>query len=96
MFCYIGFFIPFYCLRFVIYIIRDEEISFFQAIKMNTKILKGHLAELIKLDLSNIGWVALMICTFGIAGFYVKPYMSLIYIEFYDYLKGQYELLGEN
>lgn len=93
--CWIGFFVPFYGFRFSIYIMKDEKVNPFQAISMSIRLLKGHLVELIKLDVSNLGWAALMICTLGVAGFFVKPYMSLIYTEFYDYLKGQYELLWQ-
>lgn len=94
MFLWIGSLIPFYCFRFAVYIMRDEGINPFRAVDKNFKLLKGHWSELIKLDVTNIGWILAMLCTCGLAGIYVKPYMTLVYAEFYDYLKGQYELLG--
>ena len=53
--------------------------------------MKGHYIELIKIDLSMLGWLLLYIITAGIAGIYVLPYASMLYAEFYDYIKGQYE-----
>lgn len=90
--CMIGFLVPFYCLRFSIYIVRDESGNFFKALGQSVKLLKGHYLELLKLDVSNIGWIALEISTLGLAAFYVKPYLSIVYAEFYEYLKAQNEL----
>ena len=64
------------------------------ALGKSKKLMKGHYAELIKLDVSNMGWFLLMIFTAGIAGFYVIPYTSIVYAEFYDYLKAQEEFLN--
>ena len=64
------------------------------ALGKSKKLMKGHYAELIKLDVSNMGWFLLMIFTAGIAGFYVIPYASIVYAEFYDYLKAQEEFLN--
>ena len=90
----VGFFVPFYMFRMSSYIIKDEDINIFQALGKSKKLMKGHYAELIKLDVSNMGWFLLMIFTAGIAGFYVIPYTSIVYAEFYDYLKAQEEFLN--
>jgi len=90
----LGMLIPFYWFRFSAYVIKDENINAFKSLGRSMKLLKGHYMELIKLDISNIGWCILMIFTFGIAGIYVKPYLSIVYAEFYDYLKAQQELIG--
>jgi len=58
------------------------------ALGKSKKLMKGHYAELIKLDVSNMGWFLLMIFTAGI------PYTSIVYAEFYDYLKAQEEFLN--
>lgn len=92
MLLYIGYFVMLYWFRFSVYIIKDEGCNPFKALGKSKKLLKGHYVELIKLDLSNIGWFALMFFTFGLAGFYVKPYTTLVYAEFYDYLKAQNSL----
>lgn len=88
-FLYVGYVLPLYWFRFSVYVIRDEGCNPFKAMGKSMKLLKGHYRELIKLDISNIGWFALMFFTFGFAGFYVKPYTTLVYAEFYDYLKAQ-------
>ena len=88
----VGYFVPLYWFRFSTYVLKDEGCSPFKALGKSKKLLKGHYFELIKLDLSNIGWYVLMFCTFGLAGFYVKPYTTLVYAEFYDYVKAQNSL----
>lgn len=92
---YVGYFLVLYWFRFSVYIIKDEGCNPFEALGKSMKLLKGHYVELIKLDLSNIGWFVLMFFTLGLAGFYVKPYTTLVYAEFYDYLKGQAELFED-
>lgn len=94
MLLYVGAIVPMYCFRFTAYILKDEKINIFSAMKKSMTLMKGHYVELFKLDISNLGWYVLMIFTFGIAGIYVKPYTAIIYAEFYDYLKAQHEMLG--
>lgn len=94
-FVLVGWVFPLYWFRFATYIIYDDDdIGVFGALAKSMKLLKGHYIELIKLDVSNLGWFALAFFTSGIACFYVKPYTTLVYAEFYDYLKGQAELFG--
>ena len=92
--CYVGFFIPFYGFRFSVYIMRDDKVNPFVALGRSMKLLKGSYLQLLKLDISNLGWYALMVVTLGIAGFYVKPYTSIVYAEFYDYLKTKKAMLA--
>ena len=49
--------------------------------------MKGHKWDLFVLDLTFIGWILLCGITFGIAGIYVIPYMTVTQINFYDELK---------
>jgi len=92
MFFFVGALIPIYCFRFVENIVKDDNtMNPIRAMGKSIKLLKGHYIELIKLDLSFIGWWILYIFTLGIAGVYVLPYTSMVYAEFYDYIKGQYE-----
>lgn len=93
-FCGIGVLVPFYWFRFSAYIIKDEEANPFQALGRSVILLRGHYRELIKLDITNIGWIALQMFTGGISGFYVKPYLAITYAEFYDYLKAQENLFS--
>ena len=87
----VGVVFPIYWFRFAGYILRDEDVGIFKALAKSKKMLKGHYNELIKLDISNLGWYALVYCTFGVAAFYVKPYTAIVYAEFYDYIKAQNE-----
>lgn len=91
---YIGIVFPLYWFRFAGHILRDENINVFKAMRKSMKMLKGHYVELIKLDISNLGWHLLLYFSFGIAGFYVKPYTAIVYAEFYDYIKAQNELFS--
>lgn len=96
---YIGLFVfifggllPFYWFRFAENIVKDDDtVNPFSAMGKSMKLMKGHYIELIKIDLSFIGWWLLYLFTFGLAGIYVLPYTSMLYAEFYDYIKGQYE-----
>ncbi len=91
----VGFIVPFYWFRFATYVVNDyDEISVFGAFGKSRELLKGHYMELLKIDMSNLGWFALAYFTSGLACFYVKPYTTLLYAEYYDYLKGQAELFG--
>ena len=94
MLLYVGYFFVLYWFRFSVYVMKDEGCNPFKAMGKSKKLLKGHYIELIKLDLSNIGWFALMFITLGFVGFYVKPYTTLVYAEFYDYLKAQETLFN--
>ncbi len=91
---WVGLIVPLYWFRFGVYIIKDEKCNPFKALTKSKKLLKGHYVELAKLDVSNLGWYALMIFTCGLASFYVKTYTTMVYAEFYDYLKAQNELFG--
>jgi len=93
---FVGAVFPIYWFRFAECIIKDDNsINPFKALGKSMKLMKGHYAELIKLDLTMIGWWALYIVTFGVAGVYVLPYTSMVYTEFYDYIKGQYEAFNQ-
>lgn len=92
--CLIGFAFPFYWFRFSVYIMKDDNISIFKAFGKSRKLLKGHYMELVKIDISNLGWYVLFLFTMGIAGIYIKPFTSLVYAEYYEHLKAQNELFG--
>lgn len=49
--------------------------------------MKGHKFDLFVLELSFIGWILLCSITFGLAGIYVIPYMTVTQINFYDEVK---------
>jgi uncharacterized membrane protein len=86
---YVGYIAVLYWFRFSAHVLKDEDCGPFQAMKKSMKLLKGHYGELFKLDISNLGWRVLSVVTFGLAGIYVKPYLQVVYAEFYEYLKAQ-------
>lgn len=91
---YIGALIPLYCFRFAENLLMDEEqITVFGALKKSTVLLKGHFWDLVKLDIRMIGWWSLYYFTSGLAGIYVLPFATLVYTEFYDFLKAQNETI---
>ena len=66
---FFGALFPFYWFRFAENIIKDEDkINIFAAMKKSMRLMKGHYVEIIKLDISLIGWWLLYIYTAGIAG----------------------------
>lgn len=91
-FFFVGALFPFYWFRFAGNIVKDDMTKNpIKALGKSMKLMKGHYIELIKIDLSFIGWWVLFLFTCGVAGIYILPYTSMVYAEFYDYIKGQYE-----
>ena len=84
----------FYRWRFVYFILSDGEKSVLNVYKRSMELTKGHCMELFKMDVSFLGLYFLELITLGIAGVYVIPYTTITYAEYYDYIKGQYELIG--
>lgn len=69
-------------------IVADEkDVNIIEAIKQSINLMKGHFIEYIVFDLSLIGWILLVIVTFGIAAIWVIPYINLCYVYFYKYLR---------
>lgn len=55
-----------------------------EAITLSRNMMQGHKWELVKLNLSFLGWDILRIMTAGLLGiFYVAPYKSMTYAEYY-------------
>lgn len=92
LFFFVGIIFPIYWFRFSAYIIKDEECNFFAALSKSMKLLKGHYAELMKLDISNIVWIVLPFFTMGITEYSYRPLLSIVYAEYYDHLKAQSEM----
>ena len=55
----------------------DNETEVIEAMNISKIITKGHLREVLLLDLSFIGWGLLSILTLGFALIWVQPYMTL-------------------
>lgn len=74
------------------YILADHpEMSSNEAITASRRMMDGHKGQLFVLHLSFIPWLLLCGITFGLAGFYVFPYMQATEAAFYDALKAQNE-----
>lgn len=74
------------------YILADHpEMSPNEAITASRQMMDGHKGQLFVLHLSFIPWLLLCGITFGLAGFYVLPYMQATEAAFYDALKAQNE-----
>ncbi|MBZ0265918.1 DUF975 family protein [bacterium] len=80
--------------RLVFYIYADQpEKGVMQALKDSKAITNGHKARLFKFELSFLGWVIVVILTFGIATLWVFPYynvsLALFYKNLLDILKSE-------
>ena len=84
----------FYRLRFFYYELMKEDKSIVQCLKDSNDLMKGNCIELLKIDLSFMGWYILNFVTVGIASIYAKPFITITYVEYYDYLKGKKEMFG--
>lgn len=79
---FIGGIISIYC-TFSVFIILDKNVNVFDGISMSIKLIRGHFWEIIILSLSFILWHLLGIITLGIAMFWVVPYMTVTYSNYY-------------
>lgn len=78
-----------YAYSMVPYILAENpDMSANEVITRSKEMTMGHKGDLFVMDLSFIGWLLLTSVTFGIAGVYVYPYMSLAKVNAYHALKG--------
>jgi uncharacterized membrane protein len=74
----------------VFFILKDNpEMDGLSAIRKSKEMMLGHKGELFVLSLSFIPWILLGCITLGIAFFWVGPYMSLTFANYYEELKKQ-------
>lgn len=57
-------------------------------VTQSRQLMDGHKASLFWLEFSFIGWYLLVLITFGIAWFWVMPYVNMTRAVFYDKLAG--------
>ena len=70
------------------YIVADKkDISILDAIRKSIFIIKDYIWDYILLSLSFVGWIILVVLTFGIAYIWVGPYIKLTFVNFYQYIK---------
>lgn len=63
---------------------RESDLTAMEAIQKSRTLMAGNKMRLFMLNLSFIGWILLMIVTFGIAAFYAVPYMKTAKTEFFN------------
>lgn len=73
-------------------LIDHPEYTVHEALDISREMMKGHKWELFLLYLRFFGWLMLTIITFGIASFWVVPYMSTSVAHFYLRLSERDEL----
>ena len=72
------------------YILADDaEISSKDAFKKAKQMMKGNKWRMFKLEFSFIGWFMLCVLTLGIGTFFLMPYVSATFAEFYMELKNK-------
>jgi len=70
-------------------ITENPTIDPMEAIAKSQEMMRGHKFELFMLHLSFIGWYLLGIITFGLALFFVIPYVQTTVANFYVELRGK-------
>ncbi len=79
-----------YAYAMVPYILEEKrDYTVRKAMKMSRKIMRGHKWKLFCLRFSFLGWYVLSILTFGLALFYVLPYMNTAEAVFYNEISGR-------
>lgn len=77
-----------YSYAMTFYILADHpEMTATEAITASRKMMDGHKFDLFVLQLSFFWWYLLCSITFGIAYFYVAPYIAASTAKFYDTIK---------
>ena len=85
-----------YAYAMTYYISYDNpELSAEECINRSMKMMYGHKLDLFLLDLSFIGWILLSILTLGVGMLWVTPYMYTSRAKFYEELKMQEQVGGE-
>ncbi len=75
----------------VVYILKDNpQLGPDAAIERSIAMMYGHKWQYFKLVLSFIGWVLLVILTFGIAALFYTPYFCATAANYYEYVKEDY------
>lgn len=70
-------------------LIDNPDMGVNDAISLSRKLMTGNRWKIFCLSLRFLGWFLLAIFTFGIAGFWVYPYMQVAFAKFYDDVREQ-------
>ena len=67
--------------------IDETKTDTMEVIKESKRMMDGYKWDYFVFGLSFIGWILLVVITFGIAAIYVMPYMTVAQAMYYDELK---------
>ncbi len=85
-----------YQYRYVPYLLaEDTSLSPKEVLKKSKEMTMGHKSDIFVLDLSFILWNLLNLVTFGIASFFIAPYIEATNARLYNVLKSETELQYE-
>lgn len=88
--------IKYYSYSMTEYILKDHpDLGANEAIEKSMEMMDGHKMDLFLLQLSFIGWMILSCLTLGLGFILLWPYMSTAMAHFYEDLKKEYKLSGE-
>jgi uncharacterized membrane protein len=80
-----------YAYSMTVFILAENKgMPALEAITLSRKMMDGHKLDLCLLSLSFIGWLFLVMITFGIAGIWVFPYLIATTTNFYLAVKEEY------
>lgn len=65
-------------------IMKDKNLDPIDALKQSFKKMNGHRLDLLVFSLSFLGWILLVLATFGIAIIWVGPYMQVATLKYYE------------
>lgn len=83
-------FIKMFSYSMSMYILAENKgMPALEAIRRSKEMMHGHKMDLFVLMLSFIGWILLVMVTFGIAAIWVVPYMETTMVNFYNKIKPQ-------
>lgn len=66
---------------------ENPKLSVLKAMRISKVLTNGHKSDLFVMFLSFLGWLFLTCITFGIAAFWIKPYIKLSFANAYQDLK---------
>lgn len=77
--------------QFFVILAENPEKGILEALLESRELMKGNRGRYFLLQLSFLGWILLMYCTFYIGMLWILPYMGCTYVQFYLDLKPRVE-----
>ncbi len=71
------------------YILADENVGGFEALKRSMQLMRGNIGKYILLQLSFLPWYFLSLFTMGIGMIFLMPYIQMTNTMFYRDIKGE-------